>query len=52
MTYDDWLTTPPDTDECTNEPETCPCPICVEWRENREPDDDDDPSHATKDGHS
>ena len=31
---------PGDTDVCTEDFDTCPCPWCVEWRANREPDDD------------
>ena len=32
---------PGDTDVCTEDFDTCPCPWCVEWRDNREPDDAD-----------
>ena len=35
--YDTWKTTPPDTDVCTEDFETCECPACREWRDNREP---------------
>lgn len=41
VSYDTWLTTPPDTDACSEDFETCPCPACETWRDNREPDDAD-----------
>lgn len=41
MSYDAWKTRVPDTDVCSEDFDTCPCPFCVEWRDNREPDDDD-----------
>lgn len=37
MTYDEWKQTPPDTDECTDDADTCECPECREWRRNYEP---------------
>lgn len=36
MSYDDWKSTPPDTDVCAEDAETCECPECRRWRDNRE----------------
>lgn len=37
MNYDDWKATAQDADDCTEDAETCECPECRAWRDNREP---------------
>lgn len=39
MSYDHWKATAPESDDCTEDAETCLCPECVAWRDNREPSD-------------
>lgn len=49
MNYDDWKSMPPDADLCTDDPLTCECPGCREWRETHEPEADTfDEALATK----
>lgn len=38
VSYDNWKTTPPETDEeCTEDAWKCECPCCRQWRDNYEP---------------
>lgn len=36
MNYDNWKATAPESDDCTEDAETCECPDCRTWRDNRE----------------